>query len=329
MSSPGTVGEFVLPSSATFCYQHAVARILPQHGAASRARPIINFMRSVLRAMLYVGLLALGYWCGFSAHRDYSLLMMDDGVELSRRSRAKPAAVTNETPATVEGETTPASTNTPPTKPNTAKKVTTTKVEAAGEENEDTGSFHLSRRVSSIYLRLVGCTLGLAVSLVGLGLVVAQDFGHVLKFGLGKQVSYVSDKAARTAAYEHAEQVAMRGQHHEAIKLLQAILLKHPGHAHSLLKIAEIYDKELQDFPRAAQSYELLLEQPLPAEQWGWIAIRLSNIYTGKLAQPQAALKILQRLAVDFPETQAGGKALKRLAMIDKAGLNEDTKKEV
>lgn len=320
MSSPGEAGEFVLPSGATFCYQHPVARVVPQHGAASRVCPITDFMRSVLRAMLYAGLLALGYWCGFSAHRDYSLLMMDDGTELARRSRAKPAAVTNEVSSPVESVTPPAATNAPPAKP---------KAEPVGEENEDTGSFHLSRRVSSLYLRLVGCTLGLAAALLGLGLVAAQDFGHLLKFGLGKQVSYVSDKAARTAAYEHAEQVAMRGQHHEAIKLLQAILLKHPNHAHSLLKIAEIYDKELQDFPRAAQFYELLLEQPLPAEQWGWVAIRLSNVYSGKLAQPQSALKILQRLAVDFPETQAGGKALKRLAMIDKAGLNEDTKKEV
>ncbi|NBV21004.1 MAG: hypothetical protein EBS05_03285 [Proteobacteria bacterium] len=285
--------------------------------------------------MLYAGLLALGYWSGFSAHRDYSLLMMDDGAELARRSRAKPAKSTEEPadpaadPAVAKPDPTPATTNAPPAKAKAAKKAASAKPETASEETEETASIHLSRRVSSLYVHLVGYTFGLAVSFLGLGLVAAQDFGHLLKHGFGKEVSYVNDKAARAAAYEQAEQVAMRGQHHEAIKLLQAILVKHPDHTHSLLRIAELYDKDLQDFPRAAQQYEKLLEKPLPAEQWGWIAIRLANIYSGKLAQPQTALKILQRLAVDYPETQAGGKALKRLAMIDSAGLNEDTKREV
>lgn len=52
-------------------------------------------MRSVLKALLYAGLLAACYWCGFSAYRDYTLLMMDDGGALSRRARAKPITGTN------------------------------------------------------------------------------------------------------------------------------------------------------------------------------------------------------------------------------------------
>lgn len=269
-------------------------------------------MRSVLKALLYAALLAACYWCGFSAYRDYALLMMDDGDALAQRARAKP----------VKG------TNAPPGKP-AAKPAASPKVTAPGEEGDEPVAVRSNRRVGRNYLRLLGYTLGFAAALVVLGFVAAQDFGHLLKFRLGKEVSYVDARSERNALYERAERVALNGQHREAIKLLQSLLAKHPSHAHSVLRIAELYDKELQDYPNAALHYEQLLGLEVPAEQWGWTAIRLANIYSGKLGRPDAALELIQRLATEHPETQAGAKALKRLAKISSAGLDPEAGKDV
>lgn len=186
-----------------------------------------------------------------------------------------------------------------------------------------------NRRVGRNYLRLLGYTVGFAVSLLGLGFVAAQDFGHLLKSQFGKEVSYVDARSARNAEYERAERIALKGQHHEAIRLLQAIVAKHPSHGHSVLRIAEIYDKELHDYQNAALQYEQLLQLKIPAEQWGWIAIRLANIYSGKLNQPRTALELVRRLAAEHPETQAGGKALKRLTRISTAGLDPEAGKDL
>ncbi len=146
----------------------------------------------------------------------------------------------------------------------------------------------------------------------------------MLKFRLGKEVSYVGARSERTAQYEHAEYLALKGDRQGNIRLLQTILAKHPKHIYSVLRSAELYDKELQDFPRAALHCEEVLKLKLPPEPWGWAAIRPSNIYSGKLQQPHAALAIINRLAAEQPGTAAGAKALKRLAKISDAGLDAE-----
>lgn len=285
-------------------------------------------MRSVLKALLYVALLAACYWCGFSAYRDYTLLMMEDGDSLGRRTRAKPVKDTNAPPVTAESEQPPGGTNAPPAKP-AAKAAAAPKATAPGEEGDESSAVRSNRRVGRNYLHLLGYTLGFAGALTVLGFVAAQDFGHLLKFRLGKEVSYVDARSERNALYERAERVALNGQHREAIKLLQSLLARHPSHTHSVLRIAELYDKELQDYPNAALHYEQLLELKLPAEQWGWAAIRLANIYSGKLGRPDAALELIRRLATEQPGTPAGAKALKRLAKISSAGLDPEAGKDV
>ena len=282
-------------------------------------------MRSALKVVLYSALLAACYWFGFTAYGDYAQLMMDDGDGLARSSRIKPAKSTNAPPAVADTSEKLPTTNTPAAKPPS----TVSLPPARAEESDESNAIHVNRRASRNYFRMLGCTIGFALSLLFLGIVVAQDFGHLLKARFGKEVSYVDAKSARNAEYERAERAAMKGQHHEAIKLLQAIVAKHPGHIHSVLRIAELYDKELQDFQNAALQYEQLLQLDLPPEQWGWIAIRLSNIYSGKLQQPQAAVALINRLAAEHPETAAGAKALKRLDKISKAGLDLDAGKDL
>lgn len=284
-------------------------------------------MRSALKALFYAALLAACYWCGFSAYRDYALLMMEDGGTQARSARLKAAKGTNAPAATEpkdpkeplpESEPKPAS---PPP--------TVSPPPRAGADGDEPQAVTTNRRIGRNYLRLLGCTVGFAAALTVLGFVAAQDFGYLLRFRMGKEVSYVSAKSERKGQYERAEYLILKGDHHEAIRQLQALLVKQPDNVHAALRVAEIYDKELQDFPSAALQYELVLQLQVPPEQWGWIAIRLANIYSGKLNRAQAALDLIRRLAAEHPETQAGGKALKRLARIASAGIDVEAQGEV
>ena len=284
-------------------------------------------MRSVLKALLYVVLLATCYWCGNSAYRDYAALMSEEGHDLARRSRAKPTKGTNAPPGEVTNGVASITTSAPPVK--AAAKVAgwlAPGPESAGpgEEPEETAAGHAGRRAGRSYFQLLGFTLGFAVGLLGLGLVAAQDFGHLLKFKLGREVSYLDARSERNAQCERAEALVLKGDAHGAIQVLHAVLQQHPQHLHSALRVAELYDKELHDFPRAAQHYEAALALKFPPEQWGWIAIRLANLYSGPLKQPLPALALIRRLAAEHPGTKAGGKALQRLGKISGAGFDPE-----
>ena len=284
-------------------------------------------MRSVLKVLLYGVLLASSYWCGNSAYGDYAALMSEEGHDLARRGRTKPAKGTNAPPGEVTNGVAAVTSNAPPVKASAkgpGKPAVGVEVARPGEEPEETAGGHVGRRAGRSYFHLLGFTLGFAVALLVLGLVAAQDFGHLLKFKLGKEVSYVDARSERNAKLEQAEALVLKGDHVGAVQVLQAVLKQHPQHVHSALRVAELYDKELQDFPRAAQHYEAALALKLPPEQWGWTAIRLANIYSGSLKQPQAALALIRRLAAEHPGTKAGGMALQRLAKISGAGLDPE-----
>ena len=269
-------------------------------------------MRTALKALLYALLLAACYWCGFGAYRDYSLLMADDGDDLARGSRSRVARGTNAPPAQATNSL-PSPTNGPAAP--TAKAGTT----AAAKELD---ALRKGRRVGAGYIRILLSTLGCGAALTVLGFLAAQDIGRLLKFRLGKSVTYVDARSERNDQFDRAQLLAAKGKHTAALKLLQDVLAKHPHHARSLLLTAEIHDKQLGDYPAAALHYEQLLRLNLPAEQWGWTAIRLANIYSGKLGQPDSAIDLMKRLARDHPDTPAGAKAVKRLAKIEVAGLN-------
>ena len=62
---------------------------------------------------------------------------------------------------------------------------------------------------------------------------------------------------------------------------------------------------------------EDLLAKNLPRERWGWAAIHLCNLYTGKLNQPEKGLELLRRVRDEYGDTPAGEKASARLLQIE------------
>ena len=117
----------------------------------------------------------------------------------------------------------------------------------------------------------------------------------------------------RDPEYEEAEKVWANGQHLDAIQLMRDFLKTHPAEQYAALRIAEIYEKDLGNYLAAALEYEEVLKKRLPPERWGWAAIHLSNLYSGKLNRPDDAAALLRRIINEHPQTAAAKKARERL----------------
>ena len=150
---------------------------------------------------------------------------------------------------------------------------------------------------------------------VGLGLLLAHDFSH---FAAKQVESFIFNdnlEGTKDPEYDEAEQVWANGNHLEAVRLMREYLDQHPREQYVALRIAEIYEKDLNNSLAAALEYEEILEKKLPPERWGWAAIHLANLYSGKLDKPQQATALLERIINDYGQTAAAKKARERLGI--------------
>ncbi len=196
---------------------------------------------------------------------------------------------------------------------------------AVVEDNEPvnvqipTNQQKMAPRKTGYYLGFWGA--GLVLSMVTLGALVAHQVGSLL--GQRAAETFVEDgeEAVKGPDYEAAEEEWTRGNHLEAIRLLREYLEKNPRAQHVALRIAEIYEKDLGNPLAAALEYEEILGRKLPPERWGWAAIHLCNIYTGKLNQPQKGIDLLRRIVAEHGETAAAEKARTRLDQLAEEGV--------
>jgi hypothetical protein len=155
------------------------------------------------------------------------------------------------------------------------------------------------------------------VSALILGVMFGHDISQYIAARFMK-AAYDEDESDREKDpdYEMAEQQWADGQYLDAIRLMREYLLKNPREQHVAIRIAEIYEKDLQNNLAAALEYEEVLKHKLPPERWGWAAIHLCNLYF-KLNQPDKAVTLLRRIDTEHGETAAAEKARKRLALYD------------
>lgn len=155
------------------------------------------------------------------------------------------------------------------------------------------------------------------LSLVALALLIARDIAEWFAGRAVKTLSNDEDDLVIDNTYEDAEKLWANGEPIQAVEMFRVYLKKFPKNVHANFRIAEIYEKDLNNFVAAALEYEDLLAKNLPRERWGWAAIHLCNLYTGKLNQPEKGLDLLRRVRDEYGDTPAGEKASLRLLQIE------------
>jgi len=192
--------------------------------------------------------------------------------------------------------------------------------QAGGTASKPGGSNTKSAEAATINDRATAITdLSLFLgTLVVLGILGAWDVSQLLGGRAGQAVMAENYLPPTDPEYEAAEAEWSKGNHLDALNMMRAYLKRNPSEQHVAIRIAEIYEKDLNNYLAAALELEEVLQRKLPREKWGWTAIRLVNIYSGKLNQTDKAMATLQRIVNDYPETAAAKKARQRL------GLPED-----
>jgi len=174
----------------------------------------------------------------------------------------------------------------------------------------DTNSIH-TQRVGRLML-IGGVLFGVVV---GLGLLVAHDVAHVFAHEVEQFIFDDVGEVTKDPEYDRAEQVWADGKFLEAIQLMRDYLAEHPREQYVALRIAEIYEKDLGNYLAAALEYEEILNKKLSPERWGWAAIHLANLYSGRLDRVKDAEALLHRIVEEYGQTAAAKKARERLGI--------------
>lgn len=149
--------------------------------------------------------------------------------------------------------------------------------------------------------------------LAGLALLAAHDISQFVGDRALDFVFNDDGRGVKNPEYEEIEEIWKTGDYLEAVRRLRAYYQKYPREIHALLRIAEIYETNLNNLLAAALEYEDILKKKLPPERWGWAAIHLCNLYN-KLHQPEKAAALLARIATEYGQTSAARKARQKLA---------------
>lgn len=149
-------------------------------------------------------------------------------------------------------------------------------------------------------------------TLAGLGSLIAYDVTQYA--GQRATLSLFDDRGddVTETTYEQVEKAYSNGDFLEAVRLLREFLTENPKAVHAQIRIAEIYEKDLNNPLAAALEYEEVLQQPLEAERKGWTAIHLVNLYN-RLEKPDKAVALMKRVVAECPDTPAAAKARERL----------------
>ncbi len=161
--------------------------------------------------------------------------------------------------------------------------------------------------------RMVIWGLLAVVSVVALGCLVAYDVSQYAAHRATRVLFNDDPGELEESAYEVIEKVHTGGDFLEAVRLLRDFLKENPRAAHAQIRIAEIYEKDLNNPLAAALEYEEVLKLRLEPERRGWTCIHLVNLYN-RMDKPERAVAMLQRIVVECPDTPAATKARERLA---------------
>ena len=198
-----------------------------------------------------------------------------------------------------------ASTNLPPAEAGVTNQV----AQVAADPGEDVTARKL--RVG----RMTAYGITMFFTLIGLAVMIGYDVSRFFANRVNEFIFNDDLKGMKDPEYEEAEHVWAKGDFLGAVGLMREYLNRHPREQYVALRIAEIYESDLGNYLAAALEYEEILKKKLPDERWGWAAIHLANLYSGKLNKPEQATALLHRIAEQYGHTAAAKKARERLGL--------------
>ena len=258
-------------------------------------------MSRPVKILLYIIFIVMAVWFG--------LLTRANLREATAGEKAR-AAKLDETGAG-EGTNTPALANT-----NVAAADITNAPAAPGTNQAARAAATETSGASTSYGKMVRYGLFCAVGFIGFAFLLARDVAQFMA-NRAEEALFNDDGAPVDPEYEQAEELWKDGKYLEALNALREYLGKHPREQYVALRIAEIYEENLHNPLAAALEYEELLKKKLSAERWGWAAIHLANLYSGKLNQSEKSMALLRRIDSDYGQTAAATKARERLKQLD------------
>lgn len=264
-------------------------------------------VKLISRLILYPLCLYVAIWCWGGFRDGYENMQLDRfNVELDEGE---------EMPVAVGGAAKRPSTNAPPAELDKSPPAKTERPPRGEKTNEAgiAGQIEPSEKKGGMMVYFSGMLGALLV----FALLVARDLGHLIGERVGGNYVTKSEKSQKADMYEEAEAIWADGAYVDAIDSFREYIKVYPGEYHAYKRIAEIYENDLGSFRAAALEYEEMLEMDIPKSRWGWTAIHLCNLYSGKLDDPDRALALLKRVASECSDTTAGQKARDRLAKID------------
>lgn len=173
----------------------------------------------------------------------------------------------------------------------------------------------VARKASPRMGRFMGFAVAGFFAVVGLAILIAHDVSRFLATRVENFVFNDDLKGVRDPEYDEAEAIWAKGDYLDSIQLMRDYYKRNPREVHVALRIAEIYESNLGNYLAAALEYEEVLKKRLPSERWGWAAIHLSNLYSGKLNKIEAATQLLHRIVDEYGQTAAAKKARERLGI--------------
>lgn len=156
---------------------------------------------------------------------------------------------------------------------------------------------------------------GFVASLLGLAGLLGWEIARWFSRRTGDVLLSENAPSSTDAEYEAAEAEWANGNPLEAVRMMREYLDKNPSEQYAAIRIAEIYEKDLHNYVAASLELEEVLTKRLSREKWGWTAIHLANLYSGKMNQPEKAIVWLERIIRDYPDTAAAKKARARLGV--------------
>lgn len=254
--------------------------------------------------MILLALLASTAWFGFATYRDYSILMLDAVGEANLES-AKHAEFETRIQKAEQG-------------PDDDMPDTDIHIPGILQEEVDLLRGNRSNwKIDQHGLWLTANGIAFIVLLLTTGFGLAHQMGDFLRFDMGRKIDFVGDHTDDQELFEHAEYLILKGDHVKGIEFLRKVVRMNPDHVEAQLRIANIYDKKLENYELAAGGYEAALKLDFNPERWSWVAVRLCNIYTGKLGDTNRAIKIMRDLVDKHPKTGGAHKVVKRLTQLD------------